>query len=108
MAPKSVQRKLTRVRPPCVHTFYELQVGDAIELDELPSVRGWLFTGEATELLPRLREHRFVDINLQNFETVLESVKPHFALHHTLAADPEAGELKPSVKLFRVEGFEPE
>ncbi|MGH9618975.1 MAG: type VI secretion system contractile sheath small subunit, partial [Bryobacteraceae bacterium] len=40
MARESVQKKLTRVRPPRVQISYDVQIGDAIEKKELPFVLG--------------------------------------------------------------------
>lgn len=37
---ESIQKKLTRVRPPRVQISYDVQVGDAIQLKELPFVLG--------------------------------------------------------------------
>ena len=53
MARESIQKKLTRVRPPRVQISYDVQVGDAIEMKELPFVMGVIgdFTGQPTEPL---------------------------------------------------------
>ena len=40
MARESTQQKLSRVRPPRVHITYEVEVGDAIVMKELPFVVG--------------------------------------------------------------------
>ena len=47
MARESVQKKLQRVRPPRVQVTYDVEIGDAIQLKELPFVLGVLgdFTG---------------------------------------------------------------
>ena len=47
MARESIQKKLERVRPPRVQITYDVEVGDAIEIKELPFVMGVLgdFTG---------------------------------------------------------------
>ena len=52
----STQHKLDRVRPPRVHVTYDVEVGDAIEMKELPFVLGVLgdFTGQPEQPLPRL------------------------------------------------------
>jgi len=42
MAKESVHKKLERVRPPRVHVTYDVEVGDAIEVKELPFVMGVL------------------------------------------------------------------
>ena len=36
MAKQSTQHKLDRVRPPRVHVTYDVEIGDAMELKELP------------------------------------------------------------------------
>src|SRR6202043_1108513 len=77
MAKQSTQHKLDRVRPPGVHVTYDVEVGDAIELKELPFVMGVLgdFTGQPTEPLPRLRDPKFVEEYPDNFDSVLEGMK---------------------------------
>ena len=81
MARESIQKKLERVRPPRVQVSYDVEIGDAIELKELPFVMGVLgdFTGNPTEPLPRLKDRRFVEVTPDNFDSVLESMKPHLA-----------------------------
>ena len=56
MARESINKKLGRVRPPRVHISYDVEVGNAIELKELPFVMGVLgdFTGQPEEPLARL------------------------------------------------------
>ena len=51
---ESIQHKLKRVRPPRVHITYDVEVGGAIELKELPFVVGVLgdFSGQPEEPLP--------------------------------------------------------
>jgi len=112
MARESVQKKLTRVRPPRVQISYDVQIGDAIEIKELPFVLGVMgdFTGDASEPLPRLKDRRFVDINPDNFDSVLESMKPHlaFSVENKLAEDADAGNLKVDLNFRSLEDFEPE
>ena len=42
MASESTQKKLSRVRPPRVHITYDVEIGDAIQLKEIPFVVGVL------------------------------------------------------------------
>ena len=48
---ESVQQKLKRVRPPRVQITYDVEIGGAIELKELPFVVGVLgdFSGQPDE-----------------------------------------------------------
>jgi type VI secretion system protein ImpB len=112
MAKQSTQHKLDRVRPPRVHVTYDVEVGDAIELKELPFVMGVLgdFTGQPTEPLARLRERKFVEVNPDNFDSVLEGMKPHlsFAVENKLSEDPNAPQLKVDLHFKSMDDFEPE
>jgi type VI secretion system protein ImpB len=110
--PQSVQKKLERVRPPRVHVTYDVETGGAIEIKELPFVMGVLgdFSGQPTEPVPRLKDRRFVEVNPDNFDSVLESMKPHlaFAVENKLSEDSEAGQLKVSLDFKSMDDFSPE
>jgi type VI secretion system protein ImpB len=108
----STQHKLDRVRPPRVHVTYDVEVGDAIEMKELPFVLGVLgdFTGQPEQPLPRLRERKFVEVNPDNFDQVLEGMKPHlnFSVENKLSEDMDAPQLKIDLHFKSLEDFEPE
>jgi len=112
MARESIHAKLGRVRPPRVHITYEVEVGDAIEIKELPFVMGVLgdFTGQPTEPLARLRDRKFIDVNPDNFDSVLEGMKPHlaFAVENKLAEAADAPQLKVDLHFKVMDDFEPE
>jgi len=108
----STQHKLDRVRPPRVHVTYDVEVGDAIEMKELPFVLGVLgdFTGQPEQPLPRLRERKFVEVNPDNFDQVLEGMKPHlsFSVENKLSEEQDAPQLKVDLHFNSLEDFEPE
>jgi len=112
MARESVHKKLERVRPPRVHVTYDVEVGDAIEVKELPFVMGVLadLSGKPTEPLPRLKDRRFVEVTPDNFDDVLETMRPHlsFSVENKLSDDPQAGQLKADLNFKSLEDFEPE
>ena len=112
MAKASTQHKLDRVRPPRVHVTYDVEIGDAIELKELPFVMGVLgdFTGQPTEPLPRLRDRKFVEVNPDNFDSVLEGMKPHlaFSVENKLSEDSNAPMLKVDLHFKSMDDFSPE
>jgi type VI secretion system protein ImpB len=112
MAKQSTQHKLDRVRPPRVHVTYDVEVGDAIELKELPFVMGVLgdFTGQPEGPVSKLKDRKFVEVNPDNFDSVLEGMKPHvaFSVENKLSEDPEAGQLKVDLRFKSLEDFEPE
>jgi type VI secretion system protein ImpB len=112
MARESTQHKLDRVRSPRVQITYDVEVGGAIELKELPFVVGVLgdFTGQPEQPLPRLKDRKFVEVNPDNFDSVLEGMKPHlnFAVENKLSEEPEAANLKVDLKFGKLEDFEPQ
>src|SRR5688572_12427764 len=83
MAGESIQKKLDRVRPPRVQIKYEVEIGDALELKELPFVVGVLgdYSGQrdADDPLPPVKDRRFVTIDRDNFNDVLREMKPRLA-----------------------------
>src|SRR6478609_3983374 len=111
MARQSTQHKLDRVRSPRVHITYDVEVGGAIELKELPFVMGVLgdFTGQPEQPLPKLKERKFVEVNPDNFDSVLEGMKPHlsFAVENKLSEEPDAPNLKIDLKFRKFDDFEP-
>lgn len=112
MGRESTQHKLDRVRSPRVQITYDVEVGGAIELKELPFVVGVLgdFTGQPEQPLPKLKERKFVEVNPDNFDTVLEGMKPHlsFTVENKLSEEPDAPNLKVDLKFTKMEDFEPQ
>jgi len=112
MGRESTQHKLDRVRSPRVQITYDVEIGGAIELKELPFVVGVLgdFTGQPEQPLPKLKERKFVEVNPDNFDTVLEGMKPHlsFSVENKLSEEPDAPNLKVDLKFTKMEDFEPQ
>ena len=112
MARESTQTKLTRVRPPRVQISYEVNVGGAIELKEIPFVMGVLgdLTGQPTEPLEPLAKRKFVEITPDNFDDVLAKMKPHLAMSvkNTLSGDPDGPKLKVDLEFKKLDDFDPE
>jgi type VI secretion system protein ImpB len=112
MARESTQHKLDRVRPPRVQITYDVEVGGAIELKELPFIVGVMgdFTGQAEKPLPKLKDRKFVEVNPDNFDTVLENMRPHlaFAVENKLSEESDAPNLKVDLKFSRMEDFDPQ
>src|SRR5487761_2404934 len=111
MAKQSTQHKLDRVRPPRVHVTYDVEVGDAIELKELPFVMGVLgdLTGQPETPLAALKDRKFVEINPDNFDDVLKGMAPHlkFSVDNKLSSDPKAGQVAVDLKFEKFEDFSP-
>jgi type VI secretion system protein ImpB len=112
MARESVHAKLERVRPPRVHVTYNVEIGDAMELKEIPFVMGVLadLSGQPAEPLGALKERRFVEITPDNFDAVLAKMTPrvHFSVENKLSDDASAGKLGVDLTFKSLEDFEPE
>ncbi len=79
----SLQETLGRVRPPRVQIVYDVEIGDAIELRELPFIVGILadLSGNFKNPLPPVRERSFEMIDRENFNEVMKKVAPRLVLH---------------------------
>ena len=110
MARESTQHKLDRVRPPRVHITYDVEIGDAIELKELPFVVGVLadLSGKPDEALPRLRDRKFVDIDRDNFNDVLKGMKPRLAYKVENKLTNDESKMGVELRFNNLDDFEPE
>jgi type VI secretion system protein ImpB len=106
---ESTQHKLSRVRAPRVHLTYDVEVGNAIELKELPFVVGVLgdFSGKPAEPLPRMRDRKFIEIDRDNFDKVLAGMNPRlqYAVENKLTGE---GKLGVELRFKSIEDFEPD
>ncbi len=73
---ESIHNKLKRVRKPRVHISYEVETEGAVAKKELPFVVGVMgdFSGDPTSPLKSLKDRRFVQIDRDNFNSVLASM----------------------------------
>lgn len=110
MARESTQHKLDRVRPPRVHITYDVEIGDAIEMKELPFVVGVLadLSGKPDEPLPRLRDRKFVEIDRDNFNSVLKGIRPRLAFRVDNKLTDDDTKLAVELRFSNMDDFKPE
>jgi len=112
MAKESVHKKLERVRPPRVNITYEVETGGAIEVKELPFVMGVFadLSGQPTDEMPKLKDRKFAEISLDNFDDVMASMNPHlaFSVDNKLSDDPKAGKLQVDLNFESLADFNPD
>src|ERR1700757_3673370 len=110
MARQSTQHKLDRVRPPRVHITYDVEVGGAIELKELPFVMGVMadLAGNPEEPLPRLRDRKFIEIDRDNFNDVMKGMKPRLAFQVDNKLTNDNTKIGVELRFNNIEDFEPE
>lgn len=87
----SIHDKLERVRKPRVHIKYNVETEGAEVEKELPFVVGVLgdFSGDPTEPLRPFGERKFVQIDRDNFDEVMQRMTPglNLRVENTLAGD---------------------
>jgi len=108
----SVQKRLERVRPPRVQLSYDVEIGDAIESKELPFVMGVMgdFTGQQdpNNPLPKLKERKFVNVDLDNFDEVLQGMAPKASYRVQNMLSPDGGEFAVNLAFKALDDFSPE
>ena len=106
---ESVHKKLARVRKPRVHITYEVETEGAVKQKELPFVVGVLgdFSGDPTSPLKPLRDRKFVQIDRDNFDSVMASMTPglNLKVENTLAND--GTELAVDLEFKSMDDFSP-
>ena len=108
----SVQQRLGRVRPPRVQLTYDVEVGDAIEQKEIPFVVGVMgdFAGQPDpdQPQPKLKDRKFVSIDMDNFDEVLEGIAPRASYRVKNKLTAQGGEFGVNLEFKSIEDFRPE
>lgn len=107
---ESKQRYLGRNRPPRVQITYDVEVGNAFETKELPLVVGILsdLSGNSAPAKAALDKRGFVDIDRDNFNTVLSKIHPQVSFNVENVLEGQSGELKVDLQFDSIEDFSPE
>jgi type VI secretion system protein ImpB len=109
MSSESLQHKLDRVRRPRVQITYDVETLGAMQKVELPFVVGIMadLSGQRKEALPPLKERKFVPIDRDNFNDVLEKAAPRLALKvQNRLTDPDS-KLAVELNFKNLDDFEP-
>jgi len=107
---ESVQKRLQKVRPPRVQLTYDVEIGDAIEVKELPFVVGVLgdFAAQSKLDQGKVRDRKFVNVDMDNFDDVMEGMAPRTAYRVKNRLSEEGGELGIDLEFKKFEDFRPE
>jgi type VI secretion system protein ImpB len=107
---ESVFEKKKRVRPPRVHITYEVEIGGAQVVKELPFVVGVIsdLSGQPKDAPARLKDRKFVEIDRDNFDEVLKSMKPRVALRVDNTLKGDGSELSVELNFEKLSDFDPE
>lgn len=108
MAKQSSQKFIARNRSPRVQIEYDVEVYGAQKTIQLPFVMGVLsdLSGNPTEKLPGVGDRKFLEIDVDNFDERLKSMKPRvaFAVPNTLTGE---GNLMCDVTFESMDDFSP-
>ena len=107
---ESLQHKIDRVRPPRVQITYDVEVGGAIELKELPFVIGVMgdFVGKPEEPLPAFKNRKFVEVDPDNFDQVLSGMSPRLAFTVDNKLQDDGSKLGVELKFNDIDDFTPD
>lgn len=107
----SIHDKLSRVRKPRVHIKYEVETEGATVEKELPFVVGVIgdYSGnQPGEPLKPLKERKFIHIDRDNFNDVMEKSAPGINIRVNNKLNPETdSELAVQLQFRSIEDFEP-
>lgn len=106
----STQHKLDRVRPPRVHITYDVEIGDAVEQKEIPFVVGVLsdLSGNPEKPLPPLKERKCIEIDRDNFNNILEGMKPRLAFKVENRIEDDDSKIGVELTFNSLDDFHPE
>lgn len=107
---ESLQHTLDRVRAPRVQITYDVEVGDAIEMKEIPFVVGVLadLSGKPDEPLPKVKDRKFVEIDRDNFNQVLAGMKPRLAYRVDNKLTDDDSKMAVELRFKSLDDFHPE
>ncbi len=106
---ESLQHKLDRVRRPRVQITYDVETGGAMEKTELPFVVGVVadLSAQPKEALRPMKERKFVPIDRDNFNEVLERATPRLAMKVQNRLTGDDSKLAVELNFKNMEDFEP-
>jgi type VI secretion system protein ImpB len=107
--PENTQHKLDRIRPPRVQITYDVETGDAIERRELPFVIGIMadLSGKPTEPLPPVKDRKFVSIDRDNFNDVMNAIGPRVAVRAPNRLQKDGDPLNVELRFRNIDDFSP-
>jgi type VI secretion system protein ImpB len=108
MAKASSQKFIARNRAPRVQIEYDVEVYGAQKKVQIPFVMGVLadLTGDAKDPLPGVDERKFVNIDVDNFDERMKSMKPRVAISvpNTLTGE---GNMQVDITFESMDDFSP-
>ena len=110
---ESRQHTLDRVRSPRVHITYDVETGGAIQKKEIPFVVGVVgdYSGKPDPNASdkkKFKDRKFVEIDRDNFNSVLKGMKPRLAFRVDNKLSDEDTKIPVELKFESLDDFHPE
>ncbi len=105
----SVHDKLDKVRKPRVHIKYEVETEGAMIEKELPFVVGVMgdFSGDPTEEPRPFGDRKFVQVDIDNFDRVMEQMKPGLKMRVENTLEENGSEMRVDLAFSKLDDFDP-
>ena len=108
MAKESSQKFIARNRAPRVQIEYDVEIYGSEKKVQLPFVMGVLadLSGKPAEALPPVADRKFLEIDVDNFDSRMKAIKPRvaFAVPNTLTGE---GNLNVELTFDSMDDFTP-
>ena len=106
---ESTQHKLDRVRPPRVQITYDVEIGGAIQMKELPFVGGIMadLSGVPEVPLAKIKDRKFVEIDRDNFNDVMAAFNPRLVFQVDNKLTNDGSKLNVELKFKHMDDFNP-
>ncbi len=106
---ESYQHVLSRVRPPRVQITYDVETLGSIQKKELPFIVGIIadLSGRPEAVSPPLKKRKFVEIDRDNFDAVMEAITPRLAFKVTNRLQSGGPDLDVKLKFRKMDDFDP-
>lgn len=105
----SIHDRLKRVRKPRVHITYDVETEGVTVKKELPFVIGVTgdFSGHNTESLKPLKERRFIQIDRDNYNDILNKMNPKLDIKVQNTLSDDDSEMAVNLSFKSLNDFEP-
>ena len=110
MSQKSAQKFIAKNRSPRVQIEYDVEVYGTEKKVELPFVMGVFadLAGKSKQEMPAIAERSFMEIDVDNFDERMKSIKPRVAFHVDNKLDDEGEKINIEMEFEKMEDFSPE
>lgn len=106
---EETQHLLEKIRPPRVEITYDVEIGDAIIMKQLPFVVGIMadLCGVPLNPLPKLKDRKFVEIDVDSFTEIMGKIAPTLPIRATNVLTNAGGFLDILLTFSSMDDFNP-